>query len=431
MTIHQNEYSILTSCSGSDIEDDGDEEDIDPDWFSDCRGTTFKTIHQLEDRKDSIPVHCMEQYILDVQISVLEGALSKYKNLIDKGYDKKVQIYEKFVKDQIPDQINSFMATDKVDKYFKCTEYKKGTCCDDCKYATCYPTCVHGKPCKSGYSDFAMDKCPKMEFEDKGIGSASIPNATFPLEDIRGFYDDLAETWGIDKSWIQFDRRHMRTNNGCQYAGEKVLECLDKNDNFFYQYPLPNSDKIEIYNPKEIIGDSYPKASDMLDRFKVVQQFGEYDEQDVLSDYVDATSLPAFSIEEAVASMEKIIEKADEIKKQEREEFILNFITGLLFYIPVVGEAAGAAGLTAARSLLRLIGAAGDLAITLHDVIENPDNAFLAVFTYLAGAGVGRGGFRNAANARRGINKKDYDSLGNVKTNLDKMQSLRGNICGI
>lgn len=129
--------------------------------------------------------------------------------------------------------------------------------------------------------------------------------------------------------------------------------------------------------------------------------------------------------------MEKIVEKADDIKKQEREEFILNFITGLLFFIPIAGEAAGAAGLVAARSLLRLIGAAGDAGMMIHDVIENPENAFMTVFSYLAGAGVGRGGFKNAANSRRGISSKDYDSLGNVKTNMDKGQSIRGLVCSI
>ncbi|KAF2027750.1 hypothetical protein EK21DRAFT_114539 [Setomelanomma holmii] len=206
----------------------------------------------------------------------------------------------------------------------------------------------------------------------------------------------------------------MRTNNGYQYAGKDVLQCIAEHDNFFYNYPLPNSDTVEIYNPKKIISDSYPKANDMLD-----------------PDLVNATSLPSVSIEEAIASMEKIVAKADEIKRKEREEFILNFITGLLVFIPVAGEAASAAGLTAGRSLLRLIVAAGDLDMTLHDVIENPENAFTAVFTYLAGAGVGRVGFRNAANSWRGIPQKNYDSLVNVKINLDKVQSIRGNICSI
>jgi hypothetical protein len=67
--------------------------------------------------------------------------------------------------------------------------------------------------------------------------------------------------------------------------------------------------------------------------------------------------------------MQKITDKADEIKKQEREEFILNFISGLLFWISFAGEAAGAASLTATRSLLRLIGAAGEAGMLVQDLI--------------------------------------------------------------
>jgi hypothetical protein len=150
-----------------------------------------------------------------------------------------------------------------------------------------------------------------------------------------------------------------------------------------------------------------------------------------MSDLVDATSLPSYSAVEAVESMKKIIEKADDIKKKEREEMILSFVTGFLFLIPVAGEAAGAAGLTAARSLLRLIGSVGEAGMLIHDVVKNPENAFISVFTYLAGAGVGRVGFKNAAGSRRGMSSKEYESLGNVKLRLDKATSIRGNSCKI
>jgi hypothetical protein len=125
------------------------------------------------------------------------------------------------------------------------------------------------------------------------------------------------------------------------------------------------------------------------------------------------------------------VDTANKIKKQEREEMILNFITGALFFIPVAGSAAGSAGLTALRSMLRLIGTAGEAGMAIHDLVKNPENAFMTVFSYLAGAGVGRGGFKNAANARRGMSSKEYESLGNVKVKLDKLTSIRGSSCKI
>jgi hypothetical protein len=88
----------------------------------------------------------MEQYIADVQISVLDGALKKYKDLVDKGYDSKFKTYEKYVLAPIPGQINNFMASDMVDKYFKCKEYRK--------YGKYYPD-MNGSPRHSAYLYFS------------------------------------------------------------------------------------------------------------------------------------------------------------------------------------------------------------------------------------------------------------------------------------
>jgi hypothetical protein len=372
-----------------------------------------------------VPAHCLEQYLLDIQIAVYERALGKYKQLLDNGYDGKFRTYEKSAKAQVPDQINNFMASDKVDKYFKCQETKHLTCCKDCRYATCGADCVDGDNCKSGMGTVDMDKCPKIEREQPMIGGVDVPPTTYALIDADGFYADVAETWGIDRSWIRFDKRRMKPSNGCQYAGERVKEYQDEQDIFFYNFPVANDDKIEIYNPKQLIGDSYDKAADMLARFKTVRRFGLFDELTLASDLVDATSLPAFTAEEAIASMQKVAEAADEIDRREREDFIISFISGRLFFIPLVGEAAGAA-LASARTLLSLVGAVGEVALGIYEVVQDPENAFTAVFMALAGAGVGRAGFTKAAGARRDLTEEEYKSLGGVKTKLDKVTELRG-----
>jgi hypothetical protein len=156
---------------------------------------------------------------------------------------------------------------------------------------------------------------------------------------------------------------------------------------------------------------------------------GDADELTQLSDLVDAMSLPAITTQEAVDSMQKIVNQANEIEKKDREETIVLWVTSFLFFIPIAGEAAEAASLVAAHSILRLIGTVGDVAVTIYDVVSNPDSAFLAVFSLVAGAGVGRSGFKKAAKARRSISQKDYDGLGNVKTNLDKVEGIRGIMC--
>lgn len=380
-----------------------------------------------------VPKHCIEQALVDVQVTTLELSLKNYKSLIDGGYDSKFKTYERFVKTQIPGQINSFMASDKVDKYFKCKETADFHCCYECMNAYCMENCVPGtkEECKSGWATRDMDKCPRVEFELGMLDPGRIPNATFILTDAKGFYGDIAATWGIDESWIKFGRRLVRPNNGCQYDKPgHYEECIDANFNWFRNYPLENDATIEVYNPKKIIGDSLPMANDMLSRFQVLREFADYDEMMLVSDVVDATSLPGFSAEEAVSSMSKIVEKADEIEKAEREEFILGFIMGFLFFIPFVGEAA-AAGMTTTRALLRLIGTAGDAGVMIYDVVQDPQNAFMSVFGFLTGAGVGRSGFRKAADARRSMSTKELDGLGNIKLKLEREQNIRVMSCPV
>ena len=362
----------------------------------------------------------MDKYIVDVQVAVMEGALKKYKDLIDKGYDKKFSIYEEYVKAQIPDQIDNFMASEKVDKYFKCKEYKWVTCCSSCSYA-----CICEKGCpKSGYQYRDMGQCPKYESTVVDFGQSEIPNVTFALTDSKGFYEDMSKTWGIEKSWIIFDRRLMRPNNGCQYGGQNMDDCNAKKHNWWYNYPK-GGEKVEIYNPKKAVGDSYSKAKDMLNRFKIVNEFSYYDELLQVSDVVDATSLPAFTTVEAVESMVKIVETVKKIEKQKREAFILNFLMGLLFWIPMVGELVGPE-LAAIGNMLRLIGVVGDTAMTIYDMVQDPKNAFAAVFGLLAGAGVKPKGFKDAAGKRRELTgTKEFNALGNVKTQLDRIEVIR------
>ncbi|KFY07990.1 hypothetical protein V492_06644 [Pseudogymnoascus sp. VKM F-4246] len=413
--------------SGDDGYDDDYEPPVNLEFWPQCVGE-YSTLQQLEDRNIPQPDPCMEQYIVSVQVTVLEQALAKYQKLISDGYDDKFKIYERYAKAQVPDQVVSFMVSDKVDKYFTCKDTGLFSCCNSCQGAWCGTDCLPGTDCKDGLHTFDI-KCPRIAPNWGLTGPENrVPNATFTLTDPKGFWKDIEEEWGIEESWITFGKQRMRLHKTCQYAPD-VEECMEKNDVNFHNYPIAN--KVKIYNPKEIISGSLSNVTELLTRLKIVAQFGDWDELMHLSDLVDATSLPAYSTAEAITSMEKVIEKAEEIKKAEREEFILSFVSGLLFFIPFVGEAAGAAGLTAARTMLRLIGTTGEAGLGIYDLVTHPENAFMSVFTFLAGAGVGRAGFRNAANSRRGVTPDVYNSLGGVKTNLDKVHAIRASICPI
>jgi hypothetical protein len=102
-----------------------------------------------------------------------------------------------------------------------------------------------------------------------------------------------------------------------------------------------------------------------------------------------------------------------------------------LFFIPIAGEAAGAASLTTVGNLLRLIGATGEAGMVIHDIVADPQNAFSSIFAYLAGAGAGKKRFRNAAESRRSMSAAEKDRLGSVKLHLDRVESLRGKTCKV
>lgn len=147
-----------------------------------------------------------------------------------------------------------------------------------------------------------------------------------------------------------------------------------------------------------------------------------------MADLADASALPALTMAVSVQNMEKVAEQADEIKKQEWEELIANFIGAVLFFIPFVGEAVDAS-MVAIRSALEMAEAAGEARLLAYSIVQDPDNTFMAVFSTLAGAGLSRESWSRAASERRGMKDEDMAKLGSIKDDLDKMNDVRGGLC--
>jgi hypothetical protein len=118
-----------------------------------------------------------------VQVAIFETSLNKYKDLIRDDYDNKFKVYEKYIKAQIPEQMDKFMASSKVDKYFQCHEI-------ECDVYECQPP-------------VDMPTRPKFEFPLEMVNRTHIPNATFILTGPKGFYRDIDNTWGIEQEWIR------------------------------------------------------------------------------------------------------------------------------------------------------------------------------------------------------------------------------------
>jgi hypothetical protein len=432
---------LLTVCSGSggdggsasDFPDDY-EYPIQKDFYSNC-DATYNSLEDLENRKDKIPEHCMYIYIAKVEAKIMSDALRTYDELMEDGYDDKFKTFEAYVREQVPDQINAFMANGKAGDYFKCEETGIRNCCGTCRYfceEEDIETCDDSPDCKTGQGTFEITCPTEFEFGEVGnwLSQDVAPNTTYTMENENGFYTAIFDDYGIERDWIKFGDTHVYLNNGCQYSDD-VNKCQRENDHWYWNYPKA-ADNIEVDNPKDVVGDSNDESKDLLDRLNVLITMATFDEIEDPADLVDAAMLPALSIQSGIQNMEKVAKKAEEIEKAERQEMILNFISGFLFFVPFVGSAAGSVGMASVRAILSMLNVVGEAGLLTYAVVDDPDNAFMTIFSSLAGAGLGRGGgWGKAAKSKRDMPQKDLEALGDVKTKVDRFEDVKSPSCRI
>ncbi|KAL6801940.1 glycoside hydrolase family 18 protein [Trichoderma sp. SZMC 28012] len=417
---------------------DGSEENEGPDdnfvpvindnYYAKC-DANYTSLDQLTDNKGSIPYYCMDQYIVDVEIQILTDALAKYKDLVSSGYDDKFKIYEEYTTELVPSQINAFMGSGHADDFFKCEVTRQSTCCSSCQVVACSSVCDHSPDCKDGLLANHAITCPTV-YKDGPDNvdwlHTQVPNTTYTLNDSDGFYKAINDNYGIEKDWIAFGDVDIKLTEGCQFK-EDIRECQREHDDWFWNYPQAASD-IKVFNPKDVIGQSFDKSQDLLANLRILRAIGSLDAQLDMADVADAASLPALTMALAVASMEKVVKEANDIKKQERQEMIANFIGAVLFFIPFVGEAVDGS-MVAIRSALEMAEVAGEAGLLAYSIVQDPSNAFMAVFSTLAGAGMSRSAWSKAAYERRGMKEDDIGKLGSIKDDLAKIDNVRGGIC--
>ncbi|KAI3322279.1 glycoside hydrolase family 18 protein [Xylariaceae sp. AK1471] len=415
--------------SGVDDNDPDYDTEIDEDYYADCK-RQYTTLDQLLAQKDNERPYCVDQYLVDIEIEIMRNALTKYNRLIQGGYDKKFKVYEEYTKKQVPDLINSFMDNGHADDYFGCQQTGNRQCCSSCHYS-CSKNCDKSKGCESGISTWDVT-CP-IVYANGPLGidyfNIKVPNVTYTytLRDSDGFYSAISNDYGVDKDWIKFGNTDVGFENWCQYAGKDVKECIMRTDEWFWNYPGP-ADDIKVFNPKDIVEKSHGNFADLLDRLQLMKSITTLDSFLTMTDVADAAAIPALTVQNAIDNMDKVVDEAKEIEKRERQELIAGFLGGILFLIPFVGGALDA-GLVAIRTGLRIAEAAGEAALLAFTVVQDPDNAFEAVFSTLAGAGLSRGSWTKAANEPRGLGEEDPKKLGTIHDDLSKIDNIRGGVC--
>jgi len=143
----------------------------------------------------------------------------------------------------------------------------------------------------------------------------------------------------------------------------------------------------DVLNPKDTVEEAYDNLQgllpDLRQRLPGIRK-GEYSNS--VDDLVDALIVPVFMIDEAVEGMHTIAGIGEQIDNQRRKAIIFAFLTAILFFIPIVGKIASAvAGVAAIARIAALIGSLGELALGIYEIVDDPDNAPMAIFTMLLG----------------------------------------------
>ncbi|KAH9204631.1 putative glycosyl hydrolase, family 18 [Leptodontidium sp. 2 PMI_412] len=407
------------------------EEHVSDSEVSQC-SSKYRSLDQLEKDADKIPSDCMATYIVGAEAAILGDALDSYDTLIKGKYDKKFEVYQRAMIEQIPLQIYQYMAGAQKSGFFQCTETKIQCCRSKCTSGLgCSADCSTAAGCQTGKVAVKVD-CPTTLAYPYVATYTAQPNITYTCTNMDGFYKDISDKYGIDRSWLTWSDRRVQVQTGCSGSGKKAEDCLKLTSHYWYNYPAPVSN-IQIPNPKSVIGGRYNEMRALKARME-----SQSTNADIFSvsrmDIADSGSLPALMMQFAITNMNQVIETANKILEQERKNMILSFVTAFLMFIPLAGGAAGSIGGGLLRTIINIGGELGNLAVGIYSVVDEPGNALVTIFGMLLG-GVNVRPFKEIATYRRNIKSEDLNQLGPIKKDLDRIDTLKAKgkapSCGI
>lgn len=338
----------------------------------------FDSLEVTNLQRSTIQPQCMNQYLISGLIIALRAALNRYSTLMAAGYDGKYTIYSNYIKGSVGTQLDKFLQT----------------------YGATHFTCT-----KLGVGPIQCNNDPT---ELQGAITWTVRN--------KAAFDAEISKLGIAPDWYDFGEK-LRVSGSCGRGDPCQAKQIG--------YPIPRND-IKVPNPKDGIANGLNTLNSILSDMEAVLinlELGITDDEP--GDVVDAAEMPVFMTEEAIRSMEQVIETADDVEEEKRKAMILGFITALLFFVPIAGHAASLAGLTAVATVLKVIAATGSAAYTTYEVVNEPQSAIFAILGALTGLR-GLKSFKNAATARRGMSQRELDALsGAFKARLGFMGGMK------
>ncbi|KAL2813996.1 hypothetical protein BJX63DRAFT_431632 [Aspergillus granulosus] len=418
-------YNATTGEGGDDI--------LPPLPQSPNCGAEFGNLESIEAFIDLVKdERCMARYILEALHKNITTSLTQYDELLEDGYDGKFKTYAKAVVSASSKDVEKFMYENGED-YFSCIVTEEIQCCEMCKdtYATNHPEincryceeydCVPEGPCGN-----PEVYCEAPEYRYKNMSQPCPPDYSergqspprdwrykqsvyWTLEDPELFWADLFEETGVAEEDIVW----KNVNHFPCYPTEK--HCADRY--WDYNFPVPSEYEVEdVIDPKDVVAEAYDKLTGLRAQLdEVVKQVQESIYLGDTEDLVDAVSMPVMMVSDAVENMLSIVEVAEEIEEAKAMGILFAFLSAIFFFVPVVGEViSGVTSLVNVGRIISLLGTAGNIALDVYTVLEDPENAPLAIFglilTPLALMDIAK--VSQAAKVRRGMPDADVAKLG-------------------
>lgn len=409
-----------------------------------CEGSYTK----LEDVPRDAADHCRNLYILQALKQNLTGSMSQYDQLIEDGYDKKFNTYAEAVSRSGNAQIENFMFS-KGNDYFTCVVSEQYTCCDHCEYFQDKMNLgeKHCKFCEDydcGWSPICGNNpgSPGCEIEvrwkdEHGPCPPDFSNRSEdPPED--GYYAQAAVTWNmrdgmrdkffadlyLDTGIKEEDIKWKSVNRYPCIPAESDEDCRKHNHD--HNFPVTDGyTKEDVLNPKDVVEDARGNLNTLgPDLTSVIEYVQKNIYPGSTYDLVDALSLPIMMIDDAVDNMQQIDDTVDKWEEDKRKNILMAFLSAVFFLVPIVGQVVGTIGTLAnIGRIIVMAGVAGNIALGIHDIVDDPANAPLAIFGIILEpfalfdiAKVSR-----AASARRSMTPDEVKALGSkpsLKTGL-------------
>ncbi len=410
----------------------------------------YTSLEDIEANKDRISMHCRDEYILQVLKTSLETAISDHDELLQGRYDHNFDIYAGAVADNVKSAVKDFMYKHGTD-YFTCSVTEPIDSCEHCHKPWMKnqdKACRYCEDFNCGYKSMLCQKPPCYShhtYRFKEMDMACPPNFSqrsdepdkrnlvmsstkWTLRDDKSdaFYAELLANTAVSSDVVVWE--DVRWERAPGEAGKHV------NDPIYVDFNFPNPKnfgKKDVPNPREVIDKGreklqsiIPAIEDVLDKISNGKYAG------FVGDVVDALAIPVIMAQQSVINMKMANDIGKKIDDEKRKNFIILFISAILFFLPFIGEVAGTIGVLAgAARLLILLGDLGSVGMDIYSLVDSKGSDPFAIvgliFAPMAFFDAAR--MAAAAGLRRGMKNAEVKSLGNeAKATLDRIDRIKG-----